>query len=70
MPKRFKHADDEPVLFSYSSNWNISFDNRHSPDESGYTWGDWRKMSQASRDEAVQDYLNELVEVYVVEDES
>lgn len=59
-------SDDSPVEITYSSSRNITF---HGTDEIGYTWGEWREMSEAERDEAVQEYVNELVEVYVKGDQ-
>jgi hypothetical protein len=59
MPKR---SDDEPVIFTYSSMRNIKF---RGAEDSGYTWGDWREMSSGERDDAVQEYANQLVDVSV-----
>ena len=64
-----KHADDDPVMVGYDSNRNITFNNEHSRDELGYTWGEWRGMSDAERDGTLKDYLFELVEVFVVDQE-
>jgi ribosomal protein L29 len=38
-------------------------------DEIGYTWGEWREMSEEERERELQDIVNELVEVYIVDDE-
>lgn len=65
-----KHADDEPVMFGYSSGHNITFNNKDGRDESGYTWGEWRKMSDKDREDTLQEYLNELVDVFVQDDEN
>lgn len=53
--------DDEPVIFGYDSSRNVSF---HDEDESGYTKGEWRRMTEDERSDALQEFLNEIVEVY------
>lgn len=63
-----KHADDDPVLFGYSSDYNAGFEDRHG-DERGISWGEWRAMSPTERSRAMQEYVNELVEVFVVDQE-
>ena len=62
-----KHADDDPVMVGYSSPRNISMTGK---DELGYTWGEFREMSEKEQGEALQDFANELIDVYVVEDEN
>jgi hypothetical protein len=64
-----KHDDDDPVMMGYGAFSNITFHHPEGGRESGYTWGDWREMSQESKDEAIQDFLNELVEVWVLDEE-
>jgi hypothetical protein len=60
------HADSDPVVYGYASNKNISF---HGKDEIGYTWGEWREMSEKERERELQDIVNELVDIYIVDDE-
>lgn len=62
-----EHNDDDPVTVGYSSSRNISFEGK---EQLGYTWGEWREMSEKEQDEAIQDYANDLIDVYVVKDES
>lgn len=62
-----RHADSDPVLVSYSSSRNISF--RKDGDEIGYTWGEWRGMSVKAKNEALAEYLYELVDVTVLDAE-
>lgn len=62
-----KHDDADMVEVQYSSSRNITF---HGKDDLGITWGDWREMSRADRDETVNEWLYELVDVSVVDDES
>lgn len=71
MPQRktVKHADSDPVLFGYSSSRNVTFQSRGGGDDSCYTWGEWRAMSSAQQNEIVQEYVNDLVQVWVEEDE-
>jgi hypothetical protein len=61
-----KHDDDEPVMFGYASNRNISF---HGQEESGFTWGEWRQMSRDQQLEAMTETVWELVDLYVEDDE-
>lgn len=61
-----KHADHDEVEVEYSSSSNISF---HGKDSLGITWGDWREMSEKDRDDAVNEWLYNLVDVNVVDDE-
>ena len=58
-------ADKDQVKFGYESPRNVSFQGK---DDSGYTKAQWREMSEDERNQALQDYLNELVDVYVDED--
>jgi hypothetical protein len=64
-----KHADDDPVLVSYSSTRNITFYQSHQPDL-GYTWGEWREMTDSEQSEALNDYASNLVDIWVEEDEN
>lgn len=64
-----RHADDDPVLFGYSSDHNVSFGDRHG-EERDVTWGEWRLMNTTERAQVMQDYVNELVEVFIVGDEA
>jgi len=64
-----KHADDELVLFGYSSDFNVGFEDRHG-DDRGVTWGEWRQMNSTERERVMQEYVNELVEVFVVDGEN
>jgi hypothetical protein len=43
------HADDDPVIFKWAANSNISF---RGEVDSGYTWGGWREMSDEEKGEA------------------
>jgi hypothetical protein len=58
-----EHADDDQVMVGYESSLNISF--KGEGEELGYTWGQWRKMSEKARVDALTDYLWTLVDVYV-----
>jgi hypothetical protein len=70
MTENVKHADDEPVMVGYSSGRNISFRNNYKEgDELGVTWGEWREMSRAEQNEIINEYLNNLVDVWVIDDE-
>lgn len=60
-----KPHDNDPVMVSYSAMSNISF---RGEDELGYTWGEWRQMDKPAQDEAVSEFLFQLVDVYVKED--
>jgi hypothetical protein len=62
-----KHEDDEPVMYGYSSSRNISM--RGSDEELGVTWGEWREMSDKQRADAIQETVNELIDVWVEADE-
>lgn len=64
-----KHADDEPVMVTYSSLRSITFRSR-TPESLGYTWGDWRDMSGAEQAVALSEFANRIVDIEVVEDES
>jgi hypothetical protein len=66
MPKR---ADDDLVMVGYASSKNISFRSQQ-PEELGPTWGEWREMTEAQKDEAFSEYLFNLVDVWVEDDES
>lgn len=62
-----KHNDDDEVTVSYSSSRNISF---HGEGESiGITWGDWREMSEKQRNEELDEFLYDLVDISVDDDE-
>lgn len=59
-----KHADDEPVIFGYSAMSNFSF---HGKRDSGYTWGEWRGMSEREKDEAFNNFTFETLGVSISE---
>lgn len=60
-----EHADTDPVTFSYSSPRNISF---RGSDGVGYTWGEWREMTQEERDEALDEAVyGNLIDVSIDE---
>jgi hypothetical protein len=61
-----KNDDDAPVILGYGAASNISF---HGKRETGYTWGEWRTMTDAERDQAIDEVVYELVEVYVLDEE-
>jgi hypothetical protein len=61
-----KNSDDREVVLGYASGKNISFRGKIYP---GYTWGVWRALSQKERDEAIEEELFELVDVWVEDDE-
>ena len=63
-----KHHDDDPVMVSYSASSNISFRSQR-PEELGPTWGEWREMTKEQQDEIWSEYLFNLVDVWVEEDE-
>lgn len=64
-----KHKDEDKVEFYYESSRNISFQNTQFSDydDSGYTWGEWKEMSQKDQQDIIQEYLWELVDVGVVD---
>lgn len=57
-----ENKGDDEVMFCYESSRNITF---HGKDGSGYTKDEWRKMSESDQDEALREYLYDLVDVYV-----
>jgi hypothetical protein len=59
-----KHADDDPVIFTYSAMSSISF---HGKRDSGHTWGEWREMNDEERDSAYTDFIYNTLGVDVVE---
>lgn len=61
-----KHEDNDDVILGYASSANITFRGELYV---GYTWGEWREMSQKEKDEAVDEVLYELVDVWVEDDE-
>jgi hypothetical protein len=61
-----RNDDDAPVMLGYESSRNISF---HGEEETGYTWGEWREMTTAERDEVIANVADELVDVYVQNEE-
>jgi hypothetical protein len=61
-----KNHDDAPVILGYGAASNISFRGER---ETGYTWGEWRTMTDAERDQAIDEVVYELVEVYVLDEE-
>ena len=64
-----KHNDDDPVLVEYSSFKNITFNNRGQADDLGYTWSEWRELTATERKDAIDEYLYNLVEVVIIDDE-
>jgi hypothetical protein len=60
--------DDEPVIFGYAASCNISF---RGQEDSGYTRGQWREMTEIERQEAYEEFLydNLGVEIFLVADE-
>lgn len=63
------HADDDQVKVHYSSSRNINFRSRGAGEDLGITWGEWREMSPAEQGEALEDFVNSIVDVTVAEDE-
>lgn len=63
MPNNRDHADDEPVTVGYSASSNISFNG--SGEELGYTWGEWRQMTDREQSDALTEHLWTLVDLYV-----
>lgn len=57
--------DDKPLYFTYESSRNVTF---HGRDESGYTRGEWRGLSDEEKARALEEFLFELVDVYVDDD--
>lgn len=53
---------DEMIMFKYASNHNITFEGE---EESGYTREEWNELPQKAKDEAVEDFLWGLVDVWV-----
>lgn len=62
-----KHADDEPVTFSYESSHNITFHGER--EELGYTWGDWRAMTPKERADVLNETLWSLAQVSIDDNE-
>lgn len=62
-----KHADDEQVTVGYSASSNISFNGEGQ--ELGFTWGEWRAMSEKQRTDELTNHLWTLVDLYVEDDE-
>ena len=58
------HADDDPVIFTYSASCNISFRGEH---DSGLTWGEWREMNDPEKNEAIDSFLFDNLGVEVSE---
>lgn len=61
------HNDDDEVTVGYASSRNISF--HGDGDFLGVTWGEWRKMSQKERDARLDEYVWDLVDVWIEDDE-
>lgn len=61
------HNDADEVEVRYESSRNITF---RGTDTLGITWGDWRQMSRDEQDEALTEWLFDLVDVGVVDDEA
>lgn len=64
-----KHADIEDVMVTYSSMRSVTFRSRK-PERLGYTWGEWREMSQQEQADALSAFANQIVDIEVVEDEN
>lgn len=62
-----KNPDDKQVTVGYESSRNITF--HDSGNELGYTWGEWRNLARKEQDEAIVQFLFELVDVYVEDEE-
>jgi hypothetical protein len=62
-----KHADDDPVTVGFDSSRNISFNGEG--EELGVTWGQWRAMSEEQRNATISDFVFELIDVFVEDDE-
>lgn len=58
-------ADDEEVVLGYASNRNISFRGQV---YTGYTWGEWRRMTDQEKEDAYTEELGNLVELWEIED--
>jgi hypothetical protein len=56
-------SSEETIRFGYASSKNISF---RGEVDTGITREDWAEMSDAEKDEAVNEAVAELVEVWVV----
>lgn len=63
-----KHRDLDPVMVGYASSRNITF-RSYRPEELGYTWGEWREMSGKQKAWALEEFLSELVDVWIEGDE-
>ena len=63
-----RHNDDDPVLVGYESSVNISM-RSHEPEELGVTWGEWREMNIKGRREVMNEYVHNLVDAWVEDDE-
>lgn len=61
-----QHNDDDPVIFGYESSYNISF---RGEEESGYTWGEWRKMTDSQKNAALDEHVWTLVDLYVKDED-
>ena len=61
-----KHDDSDEVMVRYEASSNITF---HGERSIGITWGDWRGMSETDKNEALTDWLFDLVSVGVMDEE-
>lgn len=57
--------DGDPVTVSWSSPRNITF--HQDGEELGYTWGEWRDMTEKEKTEALTELLWSLVDLVVDE---
>lgn len=64
-----EHKDDEPVMFGFSSTRNTSMRSSKGGEEIGYTWGEWRDMSEKEQIGVLIDAAGELVDVWIEDNE-
>lgn len=58
-------ADDEEVVLGYASNQNITF---RGEVYTGYTWGEWRQMTDQEKEDAYTELVWDLVELWEIDD--
>lgn len=61
-----RHNDNDPVVVSYEASSNITF---HGTDEIGFTWEEWRELTSKEREQEIDEYLYQLVDLYIEDDE-
>ncbi len=64
-----KHDDNEPVMVGHSSS-RYSGARSQEPEELGYTWGEWRALTEDEQRNAIDDYRAELMGVWIEGDEN